>query len=236
MAKDKNTILIYKDWISMFENLDDDEAGKLIKHLFRYVNDMQPEAPDKLTLVAFEPMKQQLKRDLKSWEEKIPKLALSGSNGGKKSGETRRKKAEERSKTKQNEAKIEIRSELQKNEANEGEKEKVKEKDKDILSKECASDFNFDFVEHAFKIPFMDWVEYRAVKKPFTMQVSVEAAYKELKELSGGSPLEAIKIVQHSKSQEFSSLVKKRELFVSKYTPVPPGEIKATVAKGVPNT
>jgi hypothetical protein len=68
MAKDKKTILIYADWITIFDKLEDDEAGKLIKHFFKYVNDMNPEAPDRLTDIIFEPIKQQLKRDLKRYE------------------------------------------------------------------------------------------------------------------------------------------------------------------------
>jgi len=73
MAENKNKIIVYRDWISTFENLSDDEAGKLIKHFFRYVNDLNPEAPDRLTGLIFEPIKQTLKRDLKSFESKCLK-------------------------------------------------------------------------------------------------------------------------------------------------------------------
>lgn len=68
MAKDKKSVLIYVDWISIFEELSDEEAGKLVKHLFRYVNDKNPEAPDRLTKLLFEPIKQALKRDLVSYK------------------------------------------------------------------------------------------------------------------------------------------------------------------------
>jgi len=68
MAKDKKTILVYADWINIFKKLSDEEAGRLIKHFFEYVNDLNPQAPDRLTDIIFEPIKQQLKRDLKSYE------------------------------------------------------------------------------------------------------------------------------------------------------------------------
>ena len=68
MAKDKKSVLIYVDWISIFDELSDEEAGKLVKHLFRYVNDKNPEAPDRLTKLLFEPIKQTLKRDLVNYE------------------------------------------------------------------------------------------------------------------------------------------------------------------------
>lgn len=97
MAKDKKTIVIYSDWIATFEQLNDDEAGKLIKHLLRYVNDQNPTA-DRLTELLFSQFKQQLKRDLSKWEEVKEARSKAGKLGGIKSGETRR------SKTKQNEA------------------------------------------------------------------------------------------------------------------------------------
>jgi len=60
MATNKKSVLIYVEWISIFEELSDDEAGRLIKHFFSYINDLNPEAPDRLTMLLFEPIKQQL--------------------------------------------------------------------------------------------------------------------------------------------------------------------------------
>lgn len=68
MADGKKSIIVYADWIDKFECLSDDEAGRLIKHFFRYVNDFDPVAPDRLTEVSFVDIKQALKRDLKKWE------------------------------------------------------------------------------------------------------------------------------------------------------------------------
>jgi len=68
MAENKNKVIVYTDWISTFESLTDEEAGKLIKHFFQYVNDKNPEAPDRLTRLLFEPLKQTLKRDLKVYQ------------------------------------------------------------------------------------------------------------------------------------------------------------------------
>lgn len=86
MADNKKGIIVYADWIDKFEELDDDEAGRLIKHFFRYVNDMNPEYPDKLTKIAFLDIKNSLKRDLDKWEQ-----TLEGrSRAGKASAEARR--------------------------------------------------------------------------------------------------------------------------------------------------
>ena len=69
MADNKKGIIVYADWIELFETLEDDEAGKLIKHFFRYVNDKNPKAPDRITELSFIPIKLSLKRDLKKWEQ-----------------------------------------------------------------------------------------------------------------------------------------------------------------------
>jgi len=87
MAENKKSFILYADQIHLFESLSDNEAGKVIKHLFRYVNDLNPELPDRTTQLIFEPIKQQLKRDLETW-----KKSISGkSEGGKKSAEMRKK-------------------------------------------------------------------------------------------------------------------------------------------------
>lgn len=69
MADNKKSVLIYTNWETTFEKLSDEEAGKLIKHLFRYVNDRNPVAPDRLTELVFEPLKAVLKQDLKKYEK-----------------------------------------------------------------------------------------------------------------------------------------------------------------------
>ena len=78
MAKNKKSVLIYVDWIATFNKLEDDEAGRLIKHFFSYVNDLNPTS-DRLTELLFEPIKQQLKRDLKAYEQTCQRNSLNAS-------------------------------------------------------------------------------------------------------------------------------------------------------------
>ena len=68
MAKDKKGFLLYCDIIHTIEKLTDEQAGKLFKHVLRYVNDQEPVAEDMLIEIAFEPIKQTLKRDLQKYE------------------------------------------------------------------------------------------------------------------------------------------------------------------------
>jgi hypothetical protein len=82
MATDKKKVVVYCDWIETFESLTDDEAGRLIKHFFRYVNDLNPTS-DRLVELMFTPIKQTLKRDLQSWNEKRVKNSENGKLGGR---------------------------------------------------------------------------------------------------------------------------------------------------------
>lgn len=95
MAEGKKSFVLYCDMKHTVELLDDTLAGKLFKHLLRYVNDEDPETDDILVKIAFEPMKQQLKRDLKDWEITRAKRSEAGHLGGIKSGESRKNKANE---------------------------------------------------------------------------------------------------------------------------------------------
>ncbi len=93
MAQNKKSFLLYCDQQGMFNKLPDDIAGKLIKHIFAYVNDENPPCDDLLLSIAFEPIKTQLKRDLVKYVDYIEKQSVNGSKGG------RPKKAKETQKT-----------------------------------------------------------------------------------------------------------------------------------------
>ena len=84
MAKDKKSFIAYGDWMCIFDHLSDAEAGILIKHVFRYVNDQNPELKKRFLKIAFEPIKQSLKRDLKKWENEKGNRSDSGNLGNLK--------------------------------------------------------------------------------------------------------------------------------------------------------
>jgi len=94
MAENKNKVIVYADWIDKFEELEDDEAGRLIKHFFRYINDQNPEAPDRTTKLMFIDIKNTLKRDLDKWEEKSPERIEKARIAGLASAEARKLKKE----------------------------------------------------------------------------------------------------------------------------------------------
>jgi len=112
MAVGKKSFVLYTDLIHTIEKMPNDKAGDLFKHILRYVNDQNPITNDLIIELTFEPIKQQLKRDLEKWETEIkPKRSKSGKLGGIKSGEARR------SKMKQNEANASITKQTEANEA-----------------------------------------------------------------------------------------------------------------------
>ena len=67
--KNKKGFILYADIQMVVNKLSDDYAGKLFKHILAYVNDENPTTNDLLLEIAFEPIKQQLKRDLLQWTE-----------------------------------------------------------------------------------------------------------------------------------------------------------------------
>ena len=162
MAEDKKVVLIYTDWICVFNELNDAEAGKLIKHLFEYVNDQNPEPPDRLTKLLFEPIKQQLKRDLRKWETTRVQRIETGRLGGIKSGEARKAKALQ---DEANEANASIAKETEANEPvtvtvtvtdTDTEKEVILSKDKKATS---------DFVDQIIEQFVLAHKDYTVVNK-----------------------------------------------------------------------
>lgn len=88
MAKGKKSFILYCDQRGIFEKLSNEQAGQLIKHIFAYVSDENPEG-DFVTELAFESIKTALKRDLKKWDTQQEQR----SEAGKRSAEVRKRNA-----------------------------------------------------------------------------------------------------------------------------------------------
>jgi len=92
MAKNKKGFILYADLIHTLDKLPDEKAGKLFKHILDYVNDEDPETDDLIISIAFEPIKQQLKRDLKKYESICERNKINGSKGGRPKNPNKTKK------------------------------------------------------------------------------------------------------------------------------------------------
>jgi hypothetical protein len=84
MAEGKKSFLLYCDLIHTVKKMPDEKAGQLLKHVLEYVNDGNPETDDLIIQLVFEPIKQQLKRDLNKWETEIDRKSNSGKLGNLK--------------------------------------------------------------------------------------------------------------------------------------------------------
>ena len=89
MNKEKKSFVLYNDYKETFEDLTDEEAGKLIKHIFSYINSEGKTLDDRYLKIAFNPIKRQLERDFDKWEG----IKQKRSKAGKKSAEVRKQKS-----------------------------------------------------------------------------------------------------------------------------------------------
>lgn len=113
-----NYFCLYLDMAETFEDLSDDEAGKVIKSLLAYCNGKDPEPLTGGAKIVFGLLRRQFERDSESYESKRLKLSENGKKGG-------RPKANE---TKENQK---LFSESKKSQEEEKEEDKEKEKDKE---------------------------------------------------------------------------------------------------------
>ena len=100
MAENKKSFILYADLIHTVKKMNENDVSDLFIHILEYVNDENPKAKSTLVDLVFEPIKQQLKRDLLKWDQTKIVRAKTGKIGGLKSGIVRKAK----SKTKQIEA------------------------------------------------------------------------------------------------------------------------------------
>jgi len=95
MADNKKGFVLYADLIHTINKMPSEKAGDLFKHILSYVNDENPTTDDMLIDLVFEPIKQQLKRDLRKYEDK----KVQWSEAGKRSAEARSVKKKQRTLT-----------------------------------------------------------------------------------------------------------------------------------------
>lgn len=95
MAKDKKSFVLYVDLIGRIEHLTLEEKGVLFQHLLEYVNDLNPILKDRVLIGVWKPIEQQLKRDLKKFEQ----VKTKRSEAGKRSAQLRALKKQQQTST-----------------------------------------------------------------------------------------------------------------------------------------
>ena len=86
MAENKKSFIAYSDWKEIFDELPNEDAGALIKHIFAYVNDEAPVSDSLLIRAVFANIKTTLKRDLLKWDSQLEQRK----DAGKRSAEIRK--------------------------------------------------------------------------------------------------------------------------------------------------
>lgn len=175
MANGKKSVLLYCDIYHTVKELSDCEAGVLFKHYLEYINDLNPTPPDKLTQIVFEPIKQNLKRDLQKWESK----SLKNRDIANMRWQKENANASERINSNANHAdkdKVTVT-------VNDKVKDNDKDKDKDIINNKFSFK-NSLLVLGASENLINDWLLVRKNKKATNSETAFNSFKKEL-ELSG---------------------------------------------------
>lgn len=92
MAENKRSFVLYTDTHHTVKKMSDQKAGQLFKTILAYVNDENPVITDQIIELVFEPIKQQLKRDLTNWQNIKQKRAEAGKLGGRPKKEEEQEK------------------------------------------------------------------------------------------------------------------------------------------------
>lgn len=168
MAENKKSFVLYTDSKGLIDQLPDEIAGRLFKHIFAYVNDENPISEELILNIAFEPIKNQLKRDLVKWSNQTDQRRQAGL----KSAEIRKRNA-----TSVNERSISSTDNVN---VSVSVNDNVSDNVTDsviLLKKETKSIFSFErsLLEYGFeKQLVIDWLKVRKTKKA----TNTETAFK----------------------------------------------------------
>ena len=83
MATGKDSFILYTKYVHVARKLSDEMAGKLYKMILEYVNDTDPQTDEMVLDLLFEPIKQDLKEDLRRWESVCERNRENGKAGGR---------------------------------------------------------------------------------------------------------------------------------------------------------
>lgn len=191
MAEGKKSFVAYCDWENIFDMLSNEEAGLMVKHLFAYVNDKNPELEDRILKIAFEPIKLQLKRDLKKYKTIRERRSEAGRKGGEQTASKRTKPKQ----IKANEANATKCKQTVANQAVTG----IVTVNDTVLSKDNnISDFD--------KV-VQEWYQYKKEKgQSYKSQIGKTKFVNKLNELSGGNADIARRVIEQSMANNWAGI------------------------------
>lgn len=194
----KTAFLLKNNWIEIFDNLSDKQAGVLIKSLFKY--NVNGEKPADLTDIEVKAYFNMMLLDCnamhESYDKRCETSALNGKSGGAPKGNSNAKKQPNQPKKQPNQPK-------------QPDNENENEKDLNPLTPFSGgkSGFDFSFVEDDFSETFQAWLSYKREKKQrYKTQKSVQACYSHLINLACGNAETARLIVEQSMANNWAGL------------------------------
>jgi len=200
MAQGKKSFVLYADQRAVFDKMDDEQAGKLIKHIFSFVNDEDPEG-DFITELGFAAIKTQLKRDLEKWRETKEKRVQAGAKGGKQ-------KVANATKSKQKQANVAVNGNV-----NVNVNENVMNNNPPNPPEGEEIEVILPFQTDVFKSQWQLWKQYRKQQHRFTYKspASEQAALTELGKMSSNQERAAISILHHTMAHGWRGFVAPKE-------------------------
>lgn len=203
--KNKKSFVLYADLDHTVSKLPDDKAGALFKLILEYVNDKSPEVDedDLLLQVVFEPIKQQLKRDLQKWD----KIKQARSEAGKKGGRPPKAKKANALFDKQGKAKKAVNDNVNVN-VNVTDNVNVNVTDNVIKKNKRDKKIIYPYETEKFFKAWELWKQYKKEQHNFKYKgaISEQAALKKIGELSAGSEAVAIAIINQSIDNSWAGL------------------------------
>lgn len=191
MAEGKKSFVAYCDWENIFDMLSNEEAGLMVKHLFAYVNDKNPELEDRILKIAFEPIKLQLKRDLKKYKTIRERRSEAGRKGGEQT-------ASKRTKPKQIKANEANATKCKQTVANQAVTVNVNDNDTVLSKDNNISDFD--------KV-VQEWYQYKKEKgQSYKSQIGKTKFVNKLNELSGGNADIARRVIEQSMANNWAGI------------------------------
>ena len=182
MAENKKGFVLYADLIHTVKQMPKEKAGELFLHILKYVNDEYPETDDLIINLTFEPIKQQLKRDLRKYEERAERSRKNGSKGG------RPKKTQQDEKKTQKTQQVILKPKKP-------DKDTVTDKVTDInISKDITPTAEF-FIDKDLNQAFLEWIDYR---KEIRKTLKPSTAERQVKFLQRFDSKDAILIIEQS--------------------------------------
>jgi hypothetical protein len=224
MAENKKGFILYADLLQTFSYLNLEQRGQVITWVLEYVNDQNPEPLEGLLMAVVEPIKQQLKRDLKKFEKRVESNRQNGAKGGRpkktQPNPTKPKKSDgfiSKPKKPDTDNDIDIDSDI----------------DNDIVIdtdiKKQTNKLVFAFDSKDFLQAWDLWVSYRKeINKRIRGLKSAQGQQNKLAKLSGGDPTKAVNIIMQSIENNWVGLFDLKNETNEQQTNTP-DELKAVV-------